>query len=314
VVVSAGGGAPEAVTAIFTSRELFDMFDMPLARGATWSAAADAGAAREVVLDEQLAARLFGSADVVGRELRIHDTPYTVVGTLARRLKHYNSSFLRTRETEDVFLPRAALRPLAAQPCLTFFQGERGATFDELLRSPHGWLFLWVELSGAAARERFIADAAAAGVAARVVPFADALPVLNYVHPAYDLLYLFSKIALVAAALNLLRLLLAKFASRVAETGIHRAMGASRRSVLAQHVIEATLIGLVGGALGLAMGAGVVQVMNDLVPDRPGDAVIDAVAALVTLGVATLIGTLTGGYSAWRATRVPPALFLRSAG
>lgn len=245
--------------------------------------------------------------------MTINGVRFTVVGTLPRQLKFYTSGFLRSRYTDEVYLPYAQLLPLTLRPSLAYFQGDPGTSLAQLLASPDRWLFYWADLPDGAARARFVAAAAAQGLTVKVQPFAKAVVALNYIHPAYSLLNLCSQIVLVAAALNLLRLLLAKFAARVAETGIHRAMGASRGSILAQQVIESTIIGLMGGLCGLVIGVADVHVMNDLIPDRPGDPYIDAVAVLVTVGVAAGIGMLSGGYSAWRATRLPPALFLRRA-
>jgi putative ABC transport system permease protein len=302
-VVEAPDGSLHAVRTNFCGGDLFALFRLGFVAGGAWSPGAEAGAAAEVVIAAPLALQLFGSdRDAVGRSLRVNGRRFTVAGVLrAEQPKHYMQVFLKDRTAEDLFLPLVQVEAVGARPLYAFEMGP------ELT-----WLTYWVELPDDAARAAFVVDTAARGVPVKLHAFAEVIRSYRFIHPAYTLLYVFSQIALVASALNLLRLLLAKFSARSGETGVHRAMGASRRSVVAQRVLEAWMIGLAGGAAGLLAGAGCMAALNSLVPDRHADAVLDGGAVVISLALASAIGAAAGCYSAWRATRVAPALFLRS--
>src|SRR5262249_41897145 len=145
-------------------------------------------------------------------------------------------------------------------------------SFADFLGSADRFVALWLDLPDDAARAAF---AAAAGPDARARSYPDYRADVYYVHPGYILLGLFSTVILAASALNLVRLMLAKFMARADQTGIQRALGASRRWIAAQHVVEAKLVGLLGGVLGLGFGAVEIALLNALVPDRIGDATVD---------------------------------------
>src|SRR5262249_59296121 len=117
-----------------------------------------------------------------------------------------------------------------------------------------------------AARAPPPADAAAAGLPVRLLPFGDFRGEYYHLHPAYYLLDLFAKVTLIASALNLVRLLLAKFSARADLSGIHRALGATRRSIVLVHVIEAKLIGIGAGIVGLGLAAIAVPILHSIVP------------------------------------------------
>jgi putative ABC transport system permease protein len=306
--VRVGTEAPTIEEIRFASRDLFAMFDLAFTRGGPWTAEHDVRGAAVVVVDEQTARELWATTDAVGRSVEIAGERFTVVGVLAggRRDKLYDDIYLR-RETERFYVPFASFRRLEIAPQVSFLGPPHGPTFADLLNSDDAFIHIWLELPDAAARAAYLG----AHDEARVLPFRSFRAEAYHLHPAYRLLYLFAQVALVASAFNLVRLLLAKFSARADLTGIHRAMGASRRSIIVQFLIEAKLIGIAGGLVGLGLGAAGAAVLNALVPDRVGDAMIDGPAVLLTLALAVTIGLIAGGYAAWRATRLPPAVFLR---
>ena len=67
----------------YTTWQFFDLFGVPLEHGSSWTAADDEHHARAVVLGHDLAMKLFGSTDVVGRSVRLKDTAFRVVGVAA---------------------------------------------------------------------------------------------------------------------------------------------------------------------------------------------------------------------------------------
>jgi putative ABC transport system permease protein len=111
---------------------------------------------------------------------------------------------------------------------------------------------------------------------------------------------------------NMVGLLLAKFLRRAGEIGVRRALGASRRSVFAQCLTEAGLIGLIGGLGGwLLTLVGLWLVRRQQTPYS--DLVhMDASMFAITFVLAIAVSLLAGALPALRASRVAPALQLKT--
>jgi putative ABC transport system permease protein len=118
---------------------------------------------------------------------------------------------------------------------------------------------------------------------------------------------------LIVCLVNTMGLLLAKFLRRSGEIGIRRALGASRAAIHAQFLIEAGVIGIGGGVLGLLLtGVGVLcmgQVLSSAYTER---AHIDVSLLTLTLLTAVIATLLAGVYPILRASRVPPAWHLKA--
>jgi putative ABC transport system permease protein len=108
-------------------------------------------------------------------------------------------------------------------------------------------------------------------------------------------------------------LLLARFLARELDVGIRRAMGATRAQVFQRFAIEAAVLGLAGGGVGIVLA----QAGLWLVRRRPDAytalAHMHAGALLGALGASLLAALVAGALPAWRACRVAPAANLRSA-
>ncbi len=295
------------------SRDVFALFELRFLRGGPWSPRADREPENVAVVTAAMSRRLFGDIDTVGRRFRLAGQPFTVQGVLAdpRGDKPYDVIFLR-REHERIFIPFADGVALNLRPTDLITRKPEAVTYGDFLAGDALWIKLWVDLPDDAAKRAYAADLARSGVpGAHFVPFAEARGDLVYIHPGYAILELFAHVILIATVFNLIRLLLAKFTARADQTGIHRAMGASRRSIVTIHLAEAKMIGLMGGLLGLVLGLLGVAVLNAIIPDRAADAVVDESGAILTLFVSIFIGVVAGAYPAWRTTRIPPAVFLR---
>jgi putative ABC transport system permease protein len=120
--------------------------------------------------------------------------------------------------------------------------------------------------------------------------------------------------------INTVGLLLAKFLNGAAVTGVRRALGASRRQIFMQHLVEASVLSILGALLGLALGAlGLAAIHHMYAAAHLGHHggyqelmhfdVVGVVWALLLAVVATLAAGL---YPAWRIGRLPPAMYLKS--
>jgi putative ABC transport system permease protein len=118
-------------------------------------------------------------------------------------------------------------------------------------------------------------------------------------------------VALLVGGIGIANVMVISVLERRTEIGLRRALGAARRHVAAQFVVESLLLGAAGGALGVFFGT---AVTFGLAYQRGWQALIPPVAVGAGLAVAVAIGALAGSYPAWRASRLAPTDALRTGG
>jgi putative ABC transport system permease protein len=139
------------------------------------------------------------------------------------------------------------------------------------------------------------------------------LDVMRVIPPESEVSLIVSLGFLVICLVNTIGLLLAKFMRRAPEIGVRRALGASRRDIYAQFLIEAGTIGVAGGVLGLLLtGVGVLGVGLVFPEQIARLATIDPVLILLTLVVSVAASLVAAFYPTWRAAQVQPAWQLKS--
>jgi putative ABC transport system permease protein len=117
---------------------------------------------------------------------------------------------------------------------------------------------------------------------------------------------------LLVCLVNTIGLLLAKFLRRSSEIGVRRALGATRRAIFSQFLIEAVTVGLVGGILGLGLAWLGLWAVRHQPTDYAALAQLDLAMLATTFGLSLLASVLAGLVPAWRACQVAPALQLKS--
>jgi len=116
---------------------------------------------------------------------------------------------------------------------------------------------------------------------------------------------------LLVCLVNTVGLMLAKFLRRSGEIGVRRALGAARRSVFMQLLVEAGIVGVAGGAFGLLLALVGLWLVRRQPADYAKLAYLDPTMLLVTFALAVGATLLAGLLPAWRACRVAPALQLK---
>jgi putative ABC transport system permease protein len=99
-------------------------------------------------------------------------------------------------------------------------------------------------------------------------------------------------------------------ADRTREIGIRKALGAKRRDILAQFLVESATLSVVGAILGIALGFGISALIRYLFPSMPSSVALWSVMVSVVVGAG--VGIIAGVYPASRAARLDPILALRS--
>ena len=119
---------------------------------------------------------------------------------------------------------------------------------------------------------------------------------------------LISSIALLAAGVGIMNIMLVSVTERTREIGIRKAIGAQKRDIMQQFIIEAVILCQLGGIVGIAfgiMGGNVVSVMLEATPVIPWD------WTAIGFGVCSLVGLTFGIYPAWKASALDPIEALR---
>jgi putative ABC transport system permease protein len=113
---------------------------------------------------------------------------------------------------------------------------------------------------------------------------------------------------LIVGGIGVMNIMLVAVTERTREIGLRKALGARRARVLRQFVIEAVLLCVFGGVIGVLLAFGATLLARYL--EFPAEVPMWAVA--LSLGMSSGIGLMAGIYPAWRASRLDPAVALRS--
>ncbi|MDE1963094.1 MAG: ABC transporter permease [Xanthomonadaceae bacterium] len=327
---------PLMVQMLATTSDFFPMFRVPFRYGNAWTAQDDARRARVVVISDALNRKLFGGANSVGRTLRLKDTDVRIVGVLAPwrpspqfydvaggRFAGGDTSAFYSKP-EDVFAPFASALEIndgGFQPFTCWQPPEDGV---KLQNAPCVWVALWVQLDSAAKvadYRRFLAGYAqqqkALGRFARAdntrMPGLMAWLDFNHVVPSDVRLQSWLALAFLLICLfNMVGLLLAKFLRRAGEIGVRRALGASHRAIFAQCLVEAGLIGLLGGVGGWLLTLAGLWLVRSQPVEYADLAHLDPSMFALTFVLAVAASLLAGLLPALRAARVAPALQLKA--
>ncbi|SOT94902.1 ABC transporter permease [Xanthomonas arboricola] len=311
----------------YTSADFFPMFQPPFLYGQAWSSSSDEGHERVVVITRTLNDKLFDGSNSVGRDLRLNKNTFRIVGVLDTWKA--NPRFYDVTNTygsnEQVYLPFTVAMDLKMDHngnTNCFGKLEGGDT--TALNAQCTWMQYWVELESPAQAgdykaylDNYSNQQRAAGRFERPnnTRLRNVMEWLNFkkVVPNDVRLQLWLAMGfLLVCLLNTVGLLLAKFLRRSGEIGVRRALGASRRAIFAQCLVEAGTVGLVGGLAGLALAWFGLWAVRQQPVDYAELAHLDPKMLLLTFALALVASLLAGLLPAWRAIQVTPALQLKA--
>jgi putative ABC transport system permease protein len=321
---------PFQVHARATNSDFFPMFDVPFRFGSPWSPADEENRADVVVITRELNDKVFAGANSVGKTLNLDNHDYRIVGVVNGWQpipKFYDLNNDKYGKSEEVYLPFSrAIEGHMSTWGNNNCAGDIGAPgWEGRLHSECIWIQYWAELPTAAevARYRqflnnYASDQQRSGrfnwpAHTRI---RDVRQWLVYQHAVSDevrILVLVSFSFLFVCLLNAMGLMLAKILGRAGDIGVRRALGANRRAIFSQCLIEAGVIGFAGGLLGLALTVlGLVGLRSLLSEDVSRLTHL----GLWDIGTAVLLSvfatTLAGLYPTWRAAHVQPAWQLKA--
>lgn len=130
----------------------------------------------------------------------------------------------------------------------------------------------------------------------------------NFVSGAWVVLIGISSISLVVGGIVIMNIMLVSVTERTHEIGIRKAIGARRRDILWQFLVESVTLSILGGAIGVGLGCSLALLVG---AQTPLPAAIETWAVLAGLGIASSVGLFFGIFPAMRAARLDPVECLR---
>jgi putative ABC transport system permease protein len=254
---------------------------------------------RVVVLGKDAAEKLFGSEPPLQQEVKIADQRFVVVGVMEPK-----GSVFGTNYDEYVFIPTTtAIRRFQGRDRLSMIQvyvpsreemGEAAQQIHSLLVQRH----------------QGVDDI-------RVRNQAEFLDTVNQTTGILRLvLGAIALVALLVGGIGIMNIMLVTVTERTTEIGLRRAIGANQRTILMQFLLEAVIMSLIGGLMGIMCGVGAAYGLGGWVAKAlPGGgdwgAVVEPSAIVLAFSVAVTVGVFFGLYPAIKASSLQPSEALR---
>ncbi|MFN9337008.1 MAG: ABC transporter permease [Alphaproteobacteria bacterium] len=290
-----------STTVLATEPDYFIAHEWVADSGRLFSPKEAAGGRKVVILGATVAEMLFAEEDPVGREIRIRQTPFEVIGVMARKGQNPTGQ----DQDDTVFVPywtarrsvMGASRANARQVgviSVKVHEGENMATAEDAIRT------LMRQRHRVAANE----------------PDSVSIRNLSDIQATRDasartlsaLLASVAAVSLLVGGIGVMNIMLVSVTERTREIGLRLAIGARRRDVLAQFLLEAVMLALLGGAAGVLAGMALSHILADV---AGWPVLVRADAVLIAVGVSALTGLFFGFWPARRAAHLDPITALR---
>jgi putative ABC transport system permease protein len=279
--------------------DYFAVRDWPVESGALFTEADLRSSARVVILGQVTANNLFGDEEPVGKTVRIKSSPFLVAGVLTPK-----GQSLDGRDQDDaVFIPLTTgqrqifgnqfpgtIRFMMAQAQSAEVMDEAETEMNRLLRQRHR---IAEGMENDFTVRNLAALAAVATGAAKVMSL---------------MLGAIASVSLLVGGIGIMNIMLVSVTERTREIGIRMAIGANRRAILTQFLLEALMICILGGLAGVALGIGGAWAVS-----RAADMIVVITFGMVALAFAFAsgVGIFFGFYPAKKAAALKPVEALR---
>lgn len=252
--------------------------------------------ANVVVIGSDVANTLFPFSNAVDQQVSINGRSYRVVGVLAGRDVFLVGAEDPNNENKAVYMPYLTLRKLYPDVDDNFVMaqarsGQMSAAVEEvreLLRRRRKVDYDAADNFGISTSEQILSQfgAITGGVFALMVAI--------------------SSVGLLIGGIGVMNIMLVSVTERTREIGIRKAIGARRRDIVFQFLIEAATLTGLGGILGILVGSGIALLIQTIMPTY-----IPVWAPIVGFAVSVGLGVIFGLWPAWKAARLNPIEALR---
>ncbi len=263
-----------------------------------------ASEARVVALGSKVARSLFTeSDDPIGQTIKVNGIPFRVIGVMEEKGgggfgSFDNQVFVPFSTSQERLFP--GLRSLRGEPALSFILVQVVSEdrlkdvisqIEDVLRQRHNITFLDTDDF-------------------TVINQADILDIFGSITGVLTtFLGGIAAISLLVGGIGIMNIMLVSVTERTREIGLRKAVGAKRRHILTQFLVEAMVLSLIGGFIGMILGFVGAQALASLSEDL--EAVITLQSVLLATGFSALVGLFFGIYPALRASQLHPIDALR---
>lgn len=290
------GEQAEGVRVIAASATWFDIKQWRIAEGRAFTTAEARAGRPVVVLGSEVADAVLGSGDPIGREVRIHGFPYRVIGVVERQGNVFGFSL-------DNFAVAPATSPVKR------FVTPPGTIASLIVKaeSPEDVETAMAQAEAVMRGRRHLHPGQESDF---VLETADA--VLGFWNRINTILIAalpgLVSISLVVGAIVIMNIMLMAVAERTREIGIRKSLGARRRDILRQFLVESSALATLGAALGIGTGIALAALVQAATP-LPARVAPWSLVLGVVLGAG--VGITAGMYPARRAARLDPVVAMR---
>ncbi len=288
-----------STSAIGTTPSYLEVRNWEVVEGQPFTDSDQRSATRVALLGETVANNLFGDEDPVGKTIRVRNSPFVVVGVLARK-----GQSLDGRDQDDTIL-----MPLTTSQRKVFGTQFQGSVRFINVQAASAEVMPSVEESTNTLlrqRHRIRADQdddfSVRNLTAMANSAAETARIMSL------LLGAIASISLLVGGIGIMNIMLVSVTERTREIGIRMAIGARERDILFQFLLEAILISIVGCFIGLLLGIAAALLVNSLFQTA---VIISGSSVMTAFGVAAAVGIFFGFYPAKKAAQLDPIEALR---
>jgi putative ABC transport system permease protein len=281
------------------SPELFDIREWPVVNGRPINQQDEDGAIKVCLLGQTVAENLFGSADPVGSIIRIKKIPFTVIGILDRK----GQSPQGQDQDDAVFVPlRTAQRNLV--------RSQRSGIVSAIIvkaKSEESINKAEDEIKALLNQRHRITNSKEPDFSTRNL--SEILAVAEQSSKAMSMLLgAVASISLIVGGIGIMNIMLVSVTERTREIGIRMAIGAKKNDILLQFMTEAVMLTMLGGLIGIALGAGGATVVSKLLG---WPTMISIQSITIAFFFSAAVGIFFGFYPAKKAAGLNPIDALR---
>jgi putative ABC transport system permease protein len=257
--------------------------------------------ANVVVINDKMAERLFKDSDPIDKVIEIDGKPFKVIG-----LYHNKGSFLGKPSSSAAGNDPKAMIPLQAGKRHLGFQLRR----LDLTIKPHPWVPRDEAIDAVTAMIRGQRGLRPSTPDNFAIITSDGLMAIynGFFGVFFVIMIALSAVGLMVGGVGVIAIMMISVTERTREIGVRKALGATRKTILWQFLVEAATLTCVGASIGLAFGTLVAFMVNKFTP-IPASTPPMAIAA--ALGVSAVTGIVFGMLPAARASRLDPVEALR---